>query len=373
MNSTLNFIIIILFIGAAQGILLSLVLFTLRKGNRIANRFLASMLLLFSVMIFFHSLGELEAEGLEKTSHDHFMMHSVFFLFGPLFYFYVKTLTLPQFKFRKKEWLHLLPFFISFLISSLHYPFFLEHSSYRTNYFLLIMSGLTIHLTIYLYLSIKLLRNHSLKIKESFSSIEKINLNWLRFFITGQLIIWPFAFFTELYGGGSAWWNFVWLLVSTFIYLTGYFGLRQPEIFTGNMSQESIIPDSSKRKYEKTALTPELAETYFQNLQKIMEDEKPFLDSDLTLPLLAKKVSISTHHLSQVINEKMAQNFFRFINKYRVEEAKRLLVDPEKKYFNIASIGFDAGFNSISSFNSVFKNHTDMTPSQFRKSCKPEM
>ena len=105
-----------------------------------------------------------------------------------------------------------------------------------------------------------------------------------------------------------------------------------------------------------------------EKLQKLMETEKLHLDSNLTLPLLAKKTAVSVHHLSQVINEKLSQNFFEFVNSYRVEEAKQMLLDPDRKHLNISAIGFEAGFNSNSSFNSVFKKLTGMTPSQFRNS-----
>jgi AraC-like DNA-binding protein len=59
-------------------------------------------------------------------------------------------------------------------------------------------------------------------------------------------------------------------------------------------------------------------------------------------------------------------NFFEFINKYRIEEAKKFLLDKEKAYLTIAAISFEAGFNSVSSFNTVFKKMVKMTPSQFK-------
>ena len=116
MNSTLNVITILLFIGAAQGVLLSIVLLTLRKGNRTANRFLAFILIVFSIIIMGHSFGQLGGEPIEKPSSEHELVHNLIYLFGPFFYFYVKSLTQPKFKFRIKTWLHLLPFVISMLI-----------------------------------------------------------------------------------------------------------------------------------------------------------------------------------------------------------------------------------------------------------------
>ena len=98
-----------------------------------------------------------------------------------------------------------------------------------------------------------------------------------------------------------------------------------------------------------------------------MNKEKPFLESDLTLSGLANKLFITPHELSQVINERLNQNFFEFINHYRVEEAKNMIIDPANKSLKMAVIGFNVGFNSTSAFNTAFKKHTRVTPSQFRK------
>ncbi|MFQ5632501.1 MAG: AraC family transcriptional regulator, partial [bacterium] len=103
-------------------------------------------------------------------------------------------------------------------------------------------------------------------------------------------------------------WDVVWILVSVFMYLIGYMGLRQPVIFSGDFEQGSASEKTHAEKYKKSTLTPTMAETFLKRLLRIMAEEKPHLQNDLTLPLLAKKLSISTHHLSQVINEKLQQN-----------------------------------------------------------------
>jgi YesN/AraC family two-component response regulator len=98
-----------------------------------------------------------------------------------------------------------------------------------------------------------------------------------------------------------------------------------------------------------------------------MENEKLFLDGDLTLQKLAERLAIPAQHLSQVINERLDQTFSDFINKYRVEEAKRRLLDPKTQHYTVLAIGEEVGFNSKSSFNAVFKKYTNTTPSEFRK------
>src|SRR4030095_13495565 len=94
---------------------------------------------------------------------------------------------------------------------------------------------------------------------------------------------------------------------------------------------------------------------------------RPNTKGGVTLQKLAKTLAISPHHLSQIINEQLNQNFFDFINYHRIEEAKRMLVDPARPHYSILAISEEVGFNSKSAFNAAFKKHTDMTPSEFRK------
>ncbi|HEY3026570.1 MAG TPA: helix-turn-helix domain-containing protein, partial [Pyrinomonadaceae bacterium] len=110
----------------------------------------------------------------------------------------------------------------------------------------------------------------------------------------------------------------------------------------------------------------ERGDAYLKRLLDLMEKERPYTDGDLTLQKLAKTLAISPHHLSQMINEQLNQNFFDFINLYRIEEAKRMLVDPTRKHYSILAISEAVGFNSKSAFNAAFKKHTHMTPSEFR-------
>lgn len=97
-----------------------------------------------------------------------------------------------------------------------------------------------------------------------------------------------------------------------------------------------------------------------------MKIEQVFTDPKLTLPALSNKLSINSRYLSQVINENLGQNFYDFVNSYRIEEAKKKLLDPEKDKYTIESIAFEVGFNSKAAFYSTFKKQTCMTPSQFR-------
>jgi AraC-like DNA-binding protein len=216
-----------------------------------------------------------------------------------------------------------------------------------------------------------ILHKHKKNIQNTYSSLDKINLRWLKFFIISQTVIWPVSLFIDTHKHDSYEMGFMWLLVSIFMYIIGYFGIRQPEIFSGELQEEQLSTQSGKKKYEKSTLSHEQAEAVLQRLQAFMQSSKPYISPTLTLPVLSKQMNVSTHHLSQIINERLNKNFFEFINSFRVKEAKRLLKDPGNQHLTLAAIGFDAGFNSVSSFNSIFKKITSLTPSEYRSSNDP--
>jgi AraC-like DNA-binding protein len=355
----------ILSLGAAQGIILSIIILTIRRGDRLANRILASILIVFSISIFLHTLSQTNSK-LNLPSHEG-IISILFYLIGPLIYFYVKALTIPNFVITKKDYLHLMPFFICLVI---HVPFYLQPSMNKIQHTIgeIVAVGAVFQTFAYIILAITELRKHKRAIKESFSSLEKINLNWLRFLIIGYIITWTIAIVLEGFHGKIESWDYSWIIVSVFMYAIGYMGLRQPEIFSGIQRENVKKVMSPKRKYEKSTLSPEMAQEYLEKLQNHMFQKKPYLNNNITLPTLANQLAISTHHLSQIINENFNQNFFEFINSYRVEELKQLIRNPKNQNINLASLGLDAGFNSISAFNAAFKKHTGITPSEFRES-----
>lgn len=354
----MNIIEIIIYIGLAQGLMLGMVLNTIRRGNRAANRILGIILIIFSSGMLLHVLGHSERADIFR---HHKEMVMLFFLMVPvLFFHYVQLLSRAN---RKLTLVHWIGPGTGLAVFVAH--FFLDDSYEKLSHE--IISGIVILLVlIYIPLTFRSLHRHNRAIRESFSSIEKINLNWLRNLMIAFTAAWILTAIVEALNIGPLTGDIIWLIISVFIYWIGYMGLVQPEIFTGEMND--AVPDGSplKKKYEKSTLTEDKASEICSALNALMKDRKPYLDPDITLPGVAKMLSVTTHELSQVINEKFGQNFFEFINQRRIEESKRLMDDPNNDHLNIAAIGYTSGFNSISAFNSAFKKFSDMTPSQYR-------
>jgi AraC-like DNA-binding protein len=160
------------------------------------------------------------------------------------------------------------------------------------------------------------------------------------------------------------------VLVFVFINCVLLKALRTPEIIllmeeTSNVSDNKHV--SPIAQYSASSLTTETKNELLKSLQQFMELKKPYLEPELNLQQLAEMLSVKPKALSQVINEVLQQNFFEFVNSYRIEEAKRLLTNPVDKKITILEVLYDAGFNSKSSFNTLFKKQTGLTPGEFKR------
>jgi len=182
------------------------------------------------------------------------------------------------------------------------------------------------------------------------------------------------------------------ILLCLTIYGIGFYALKQPEIFkdirietaltepenerTGppvdfppkrSLSAEQPLNGKRHPKYEYSALTQLDLSSYRKKLIEYLEKDKPYMNNELKLQDIASYLGLPPYQLSQVINAELKTNFYSLINKYRIEEAKRLLIDPNKQHLNILEIAFETGFNSKSAFNTAFKKNTTITPSQYKQ------
>jgi AraC-like DNA-binding protein len=154
--------------------------------------------------------------------------------------------------------------------------------------------------------------------------------------------------------------------IAIFSFVYSFYGIKQPVIF----GQEVKVKGEDRKeaeKYIKSGLKDKQAEDYLERLVLIVESTRPYLNRDLSIQDLSDLTRIPRHHITQVLNEKHKKNFFTFINEYRVKEVITRFSDPKNNNFTILAIAFDSGFNSKTTFNSIFKNQTGMTPSEYRE------
>lgn len=369
MKFNYNVIFLFNFAGAAIGIFLTFVVLGKKRRSIAPKIFLALLVFSLSVM----TLAS-QVQGMEPRSFFFPLLTkcgAIWYLIGPLIFFYTKSLICSGFVFRKEYILHFIPFFAIGIFAFVYYVLrigvFVDNF-YENQGFLIekvtqvIRNG---HLLSYLIVGVFILRQHKKDVVNIFSSLEKYRLDWLRFliYILSTLLIlnlcWTMiykylpVFFTKF--------QIIFQISDTVIILCiGYKGLVQPEIFSSG-------DDINNHKYKDSTLTKEQAEEFLEKIKDHMDNNKSFRESDLTLGMLSQQLSISPRHLSQVINEQLHQNFFEFVNRYRVEEAKKQLIDENNKKYTILAIAYEVGFNSKSTFNTVFRKYTNMTPSQYKK------
>lgn len=374
----------ILLLGAIQGILLSILLFS-KKINHTANVVLGIAMLALSFDVF-HSAYILFGYYFEFP-HYIGITYAFPFLYGPIFYIYARLISSADNSFNPKYYFHFIPF-VLVVIYGIVFVYFRSTEFKLTlidNESVSAVPGLQIinylkplHGIIYVLLTIKVLRGYNKNIKSSYSNIEKINLNWLRHLTIGLTVIWSIVVLSYLANILSERTvkldHWIYMAASVLIYSIGYLSLLQPQIFGAvNQIPEEKADDKLKLhsdegiSYQRSGLSDNDAQSYLKKLEQVMERDKPYLNSELTLRELAESLSMSTHNLSEILNTRLNKNFYDFINHYRVEEVKRRLSDNESKNYSLIAIAFDSGFNSKSAFNTIFKKLTGTTPSQYRK------
>jgi AraC-like DNA-binding protein len=378
MQPVVNLFAVLNLLGAAQSLLLALALVSVKRGNRTANVLLAIFAATVSAMITWNVLNT--TRYILLFPHLLRLTNPLDFVAGPLLYLYIRTLTSKAPAVGKRDLLHFIPFGLCVLYLL---PYYFQSSEYKLNIYkspadlqwYYVRASLAILQALVYFVFIGLLIVRYLRAaKDKKSPAERAVLSQVRLIAISFFALWLIALLRHMFDlhrpAYMRYTNLVLPLCTTIIiYVMAYLGLRKPETLMGtDAPPPATEPDGPPaKKYEKSTLTSERAEVYLNKLLTLMEREKPYLDGDLTLPGLAAKLSVPTHHLSQIINERLNQNFFDFVNAHRVEEAKRELINPAKKHYSLAAIAEEVGFNSKSAFNTAFRKHTNMTPSAFRK------
>ena len=379
---------LIILIGAAQGIFLSVVLWNLKEGKKISHRLLAAFLFIFALQMVYFVVWD--SKLILKVPHLSMVMAPFDFALGPLFYFYARTLSQQHFKFERKDRMQFglvivgYTYFANFYSESAaeKIQYNLQSYDHMPEFWSRFSFASTIQTSVYMLLTLLVLARPTRTVKKYYSSIEKIDLGWIKtimFFIV-------FAFFScgLISIIGYKWSNYYSNIAFSFsIYAMGYYGMKQKSIFTDLREEVTldepepavIRPEPEEvisNKYEKSGLDKDRALEFMTRLDEQVVKEKLYTNPELTLQQLADTLNISLHHLSQILNQYKQQNFFDYINQLRVEEFKRAVLDPSRQHLSLLGIAFDCGFNSKAAFNTAFKKYTGTTPSAYRSQLKVE-
>lgn len=384
----------ILYLGGIQGVLLSIFLFSINT-NKISNRLLGLLTLLWAIIV---TSFALQAEGM-YVQYPHLLkvFSPLLYALFPLLYLQVKYLISRHNRFEYADLKHFIPGII-IIILNLDFYFsgaeekLLINRSNGTYYNIIGILGeeiIAIQGVVYSILALKLLNKYKRKIRDYLSNIDKMILKIQYSGIVLSLLAWIIG----IIGIHLSYFHvdvsvdlfiFVYLILVLIIYIISYGALNSPEIFKldktlfkVNFLKNTQIKNSGIKNQNSPKVKTEVHEKTNQGipipndeeidnkLLKYIQDEKPYLNPELSLQELADKLEVTRHRLSRIINQHHNKNFFEYINFYRVEEVKSKMDNSENKHFKLISLAYDSGFNSKATFNRIFKQMTNMTPSQY--------
>jgi AraC-like DNA-binding protein len=377
-----DIVVIVSLVNCVQSYALCAILVLSGRGNKKANRALALLLFCMTNAVLFHvghdCYNRQDFLALYFPSpfpnFSDLLSHLIgvqVLIFAPIMALYTRLLTGGDVRL---SWRFALESFPSFFFLLLAIKELIPGApSFKTEImdFTFTYAATAVSLLGYLAVSFRRLRLFSESAKSCYSSMARMNYTWLRIFLGSVTFVIVVALLLEKCAPESKaeiWCAFAGILT----FVTAIYGFLNPGYFSGSRI-ESLSPDRSTRspntpaKYAKSALALDKAIELEKRVLAEMETGKPFLNPELSLFDLADKLGSSSHALSQVLNDRMKMTFYDFINLHRIEEAKRLFRNPATAGDKVVVIAMDAGFNSLSTFNAVFRKFTDMTPSEFRK------
>ena len=388
---TLDWIQLAAALGALQGLLLAGVV-AAQRANRPANRLLAALIAAFTIYL---ASSVYYATGLIRL-YPHFfgISYHMPWIFGPLVYLYAVAASDRAWRFERRHWLHFLPVAVSVTVAA---PYYMMSGAEKIAMFdrfvggdvptrlaiidpFKFVSGIAYSAATFIYL-----RRHRRRIEDSYSNTARVNLSWLFWLAVAAAVIWTMATTTRFaLDGAPIRDELVTLAIALLVYAIGYMGLRQPEIFRYETAEypvpvampmpeaQAIAPrpvavEPEVPRYERSGLGDDEAVRLEDALLTLMDRERPWTDSELTLADLAARLGTTPHKLSEVLNSQIGKTFYDFVNGYRVRDVQRRIESGEARTRKMLALALDAGFASKSTFNQAFKKHTNQTPSDFSK------
>ena len=342
-------------------------IYFLKKGKK-SNAFFSVYLINIAIILSFFLVLDLDYEMIAYALIP-FLLLAVLSI-GPMLWIYVKLVTGDELKQLKKHlYLPIIFGLISFILISIDFIVSDEKTSLYIRLIVLYITitGITAVFIIqngyYSYLSLKLYKNHLKRLGDTFSYTEEVNLNWLKLLIYGYFFLIIGLIISNIIDDSISYFLF-YIILLTYVVFSGYNAINQNPIFENTIIENNLI----------TSIPEDINTELFKKLKNklliIMDEEKLFLDSSLTIHSLASKLNSNNKYISQLINNDLNKNFVMFINEYRIIEAKKLLLNDSENKVTIESIGYDSGFKSKTAFNRVFKQFTNQTPTQYKQSYK---
>ncbi|MGW9687001.1 helix-turn-helix domain-containing protein [Flagellimonas sp. 2504JD1-5] len=348
---------------------------SINKQIHSASRFLiASFIFIHSLFILNISVNS--SNYMFEFPHTYLMSTWASFLYGPLLYFYFKS-TSHKYRFKTYDLIHAVPtlallFYMMFTV----YLFSAEDKVHLmlnriqnglnpqdSGKLLLLVILKIVSLTIYGFFIRKVyLKAAKEKLLDSRKLVWQKNVYQIHILYVITYTAYGFLVVNQINSG------FIYATstatMALMVLYVGYSANIQPDVFSGVYAYKNrLFP-----KYEKSGLTPSLSNELKESLVYLFSVEKIYKENNINLDMVAEKLSTTRHNASQIINEHFNVSFHEFVNMYRIQEAKELLLEDKSRKLSIINVAYEVGYNNKVTFNKAFKKDTQLTPSEYQKS-----
>jgi AraC-like DNA-binding protein len=356
---------IIAWLGFSQGLFAAMLMFT-KSERSVSDKILTGWLSLLAIEFLFC--------GIEYHFLGRLILSNSFLLFNPAFYLYVQSLVNPGFRLKWIQLLHLFPYLFFKVVAYLVQEPYDLNTYFVPNTTLWFRFAFAIATLIswiaYNWVTAITVYKHRQSLENEFSTIENyLRIGWLFFIIVfynlyclALVVIGLLIVFHQLDVIPVQVLNYSILLA--LIYILSFYGLKQRRLF-----QPIVVAGPVYERYRSSGLAAEKKKTIRTLLTNYFNNEKPYLNPELNMHMLSEALDVPKHQLTEVLNSDIGKNFFRFVNEYRVEAVKKKLRN-NRRNFSVEAIGYECGFNSKSTFYTVFKQITGMSPAEFESSIK---
>ena len=380
-----------LLVLVSQGVIFGLLLLSRYNRKRIiSDLFLALLVLITCYHRTTYTIGFMDWYDTYRNTKINYWLIYLGLAIGPLIYFYVKSITRSNFIFKKKDWLHFLPVLIYVLYRIFIFAYDANQPGFDDSQNGYLMQELEFkfmgvffeavfvaqHL-LYLAFTFQLYYNYRSRIQQFFSNTYQLELNWIRNFLFLYAFLFVYSVVQQLVDISIVelswiqkwWYQFFSALVVIYVGIKGYF-TDTTTLSTLNIDiNEKAIAEVKTAAVQTSTTTDDLT-PMINSVRDYMEVEKPYLNPDLNLVDLAKKLNMNRAKLSEVINAGFSKNFNDFVNEYRINAFKSALKDGRHQKLSLLGIAHECGFNSKATFNRVFKKFSDSSPTQYLESIK---
>lgn len=378
MDDKINLLLILTVISLFISFFLAFFLLTVKTKHKTSNSLFAFFLILTSI----DSSTILLKLVTTGPSNLGMFRTTLAFLQLPVFYLYVVSVSYSDFKLKPKYILHLLPFLLANVI--LLPRFYLVDATAKINFIIngksmieIPFNHILIHIQIFVYfIAVFMLLKRVKKLYlENFAGDNINSYNWLFQFTVVLSILYFIILFKNIFKFSDYSYIFEWMKIGIIVFQLFiacwylFKALNHPNLFRNIDSNLKLVSDIVL-EVKDSAIIPITDKEYKEELMKLqqyMSESRPFLNPSLTIQDVSVAVEIPVRDLSLLINHKLEQHFYDFVNTYRIENAMNILKDVTKSKVTILEILYEVGFNSKSSFNTAFKKHTGNTPTYYRK------